>query len=180
MKLNHTSLGCFSYFFHTRESLVLSRAEAHLIGIMVGTQEPMTRTRPTTLNLFLSKTTFTHITECSPHTACTQSPSTKPPMFSPYLENNHSIIHTIRLLQHHFIYLLSNKQVNWVSSFTKVSTQAIQRYHDTDYSRATEYSNTIQCVIFTIPIWHHSRSYDCKALYVFCQQSLSLTLCKSN
>ena len=30
-----------------------------------------------------------------------------------YLENNNLIIHTIRLLQHCFIYLLSNKQVNW-------------------------------------------------------------------
>ena len=30
-----------------------------------------------------------------PHTACTQFPSTKPPVFNPYLENNHLITHTI-------------------------------------------------------------------------------------
>ena len=40
------------------------------------------------------------------HTACTQLPSTKLPVFRPYLENNHSIIHTTRLIYHLSIYLL--------------------------------------------------------------------------
>ena len=40
------------------------------------------------------------------HTACKQFTSTKPPVFSPCLENNHSIIHTTRLIYHLSIYLL--------------------------------------------------------------------------
>ena len=49
---------------------------------------------------------FTDVTEYFPHTACTQLPSTKLPVLSPYLENNHSIIHTTRLIYHLSIYLL--------------------------------------------------------------------------
>ena len=42
----------------------------------------------------LKKTTSARVTlEWFLHTACTQFPSTIPPVFSPYLENNHLIIH---------------------------------------------------------------------------------------
>ena len=75
--------------------------------------------------LILVQNVFTHVTEYFPHTECTQLPSTKPPVFSPYLENNHTHYYKANLSS---IYLPTT--ILLISPFTQASTQ---RYHYTNH-----------------------------------------------